>query len=207
MRHVLPVALVLSGAAACSFPSLTSSDAGTASDVSNAEDHGSSSSSGLDAASGDSSGGSSDSDVAGDSPSEEAPTGDGGPCDQDGDGYLSNSSVCGGNDCCDTDSSVHPGQTGWFTQQSHCKTFDYNCDGKDEPAYLSNLTCVLVWSVGCIPVCGGTSCLCKGQSCNTGYPGPDPGCGNAFQYDDCKPANAFSCTPTSLVPSQVQACR
>jgi hypothetical protein len=205
MRHVLQVAVVLAGVAACSFPSLTTSDGGAASDGYAEEQGSSSSSGGLDAASGDSSGGS-DSDAVDDSPAE-APTGDGGPCDQDNDGYRSNSSACGGNDCCDTDANVHPGQTSWFTQQSNCKTFDYNCNGKNEPAYSSNLSCVLVWSVGCIPVCGAASCLCKGQSCTTGYPGPDPGCGNAFQFDDCKPANAFSCTPTTLVQSQAQACR
>ena len=40
-------------------------------------------------------------------------------CDQDGDGYLAKGAPCFGNDCCDTDPNVHPGQTEYFTSPTH----------------------------------------------------------------------------------------
>lgn len=64
---------------------------------------------------------------AADDASPDAPS-DGPQCDQDGDGYFAVS--CGGNDCCDKDSRVHPGVTDFFEAKSACDSFDYDCDGQ-----------------------------------------------------------------------------
>ena len=42
---------------------------------------------------------------------------------------------CLGDDCCDTDPMVHPGQTAYFTSPSQCGSFDYDCDGTATPQY------------------------------------------------------------------------
>jgi hypothetical protein len=189
-------ALVLVIVVGCGFPDLSyeASDSGTPQDAANGTDGDSSSSSG---------GGDASPDSLVDGPTSDVrETGD--PCDQDGDGYKN--AMCGGNDCCDTDGNAHPGQTGWYAQQDACKSFDYDCDGKEEHEYPASLACGYVWSLGCIPSCSGTSCVCGGKACSTGYVGPDPGCGVAAEYDQCQPANAFSCTPKAIAPSQAQAC-
>lgn len=59
--------------------------------------------------------------------------------DKDGDRYSPSSgtkkcqanSMLGsvGDDCCDSDANVHPGQTAYFSTQTNCGGFDYNCDG------------------------------------------------------------------------------
>jgi len=199
MRALSPTLVLAVVVVGCGFPSLDyeASDGGTSKDAANETDGASSSSSGADAAH----------DSAVDGPtSDDASDGEAGdPCDQDGDGYKN--AMCGGNDCCDTDGKAHPGQTGWFTVQDHCSSFDYDCDGKEEHEYPASLTCGYVWSLGCIPTCSGTSCVCGGTACSTGYVGPDPGCGVGAEYDQCQPANAFSCTPKSIDSNQVQACR
>lgn len=51
-------------------------------------------------------------------------------CDEDGDGFLS--VACGGNDCCDSDPLVHPGQENFFDKPSKCGSWDYDCSGAVE---------------------------------------------------------------------------
>jgi hypothetical protein len=198
-RSRAPV-LVVVVVVGCGFPSLTyeAGDGGTPNDGT-APDGDSSSSGGADAAQ----------DWLVDVPSNDASASSSGgeagsSCDEDGDGY--DNAMCGGKDCCDHDANAHPGQTGWFAAQDNCKSFDYDCDGKEEREYPASLTCGYVWSLGCIPSCSGTSCVCGGMACSTGYVGPDPGCGVGAEYDQCQPANAFSCTPKAIAPMQVQAC-
>lgn len=200
MKQSPTVALILCSAAACGFPDLTSAtwDGGATAE--------SGSSSGVIDAS------SADGDATADAPrdvladrGETSLGADANPCDEDGDSYLS--MRCAGTDCCDIDSAAHPGETQWFTQADACGSFDYNCDGKQESEYPASLTCGYVWSVGCIPYCAGASCVCGGASCSTGYVGPDPGCGKSAEYDQCQPANVFSCSPKAIAPSQTQACR
>jgi hypothetical protein len=66
--------------------------------------------------------------------------------DVDGDGYGSVATVrCDGErapppgyvttggDCCDADPDAHPGQTLFGTKTTACGTFDFNCDGVQEP--------------------------------------------------------------------------
>jgi hypothetical protein len=195
--------LVLAIVVGCGFPNLSyeAGDGGPPQDGASTPDGDSSSSSGgADAAQdwlvdGPTSDGASSSSSGGEA---------GNPCDQDADGY--DNASCGGKDCCDTDAKAHPGQAAWFTAQDNCMSFDYDCDGKEEHEYPASLTCGYVWSLGCIPSCSGTSCVCGGVSCSTGYVGPDPGCGVGAEYDQCQPANAFSCAPKAIAPMQVQAC-
>jgi len=56
-------------------------------------------------------------------------------CDKDGDGVLD--PQCGGDDCCDTDPLVHPGQTSYFSKASACGSFDYDCNGSEEKRWTS----------------------------------------------------------------------
>jgi hypothetical protein len=56
------------------------------------------------------------------------------PCDRDGDGHRA-TGACGGDDCCDQDPVVFPGQQNFFASVSACGTFDYDCDGKPSPRF------------------------------------------------------------------------
>jgi hypothetical protein len=108
-------------------------------------------------------------------------------CDQDQDTYKADGSACGGNDCCDIDKLVHPGQTGWFQHPNACGNYDYDCSGKEEGEYPSNINCAGL--LGCPP--------------NSGYL-TDPGCGNSGPLYTCVLAG-ISCTLGTPI-AQVQAC-
>jgi hypothetical protein len=110
-------------------------------------------------------------------------------CDEDLDTYHAEGG-CGGNDCCDIDKQVHPGQTKFFTDASACGSFDYDCNGKADPQYPTSITCGGTGALGC-----------------TGGPGymSDPGCGNSGTYYQCVPNGALACKPGSPV-TQVQGC-
>ncbi len=86
--------------------------------------------------------------------------------DEDGDGYhapsgkkycQTNASL--GEDCCDTDNQVFPGQTAWFTQPNECGDFDYNCSGTEEKDrdYCSRVTSCSIYgaSTACCNGCAG----------------------------------------------------
>jgi len=73
--------------------------------------------------------------------------------DSDGDGHCpSSSKYCVGtqsgyrdscssyNDCCDTDSRAHPGQSSYYTSTNNCGSWDYNCDGTSTGIYCSGYT-------------------------------------------------------------------
>jgi hypothetical protein len=48
-------------------------------------------------------------------------------------------------DCCDagdTMRAVHPGQTAWFTAETPCGGFDYDCDGEETPEVGAGGSCV-----------------------------------------------------------------
>ncbi len=62
-------------------------------------------------------------------------------CEADHDGYKSMAVGCNGNDCCDTDANAHPGVTAYFTAPDACGSFDYNCNGKVDAEYATNVTC------------------------------------------------------------------
>lgn len=72
------------------------------------------------------------------------------PCDLDCDG--SRALACGGDDCCDSDSNVHPGQSAFFTTKNACGDFDYNCDGVEQKQLGLGKACSRpFWDNSCSP--------------------------------------------------------
>jgi hypothetical protein len=108
-------------------------------------------------------------------------------CDVDGDGYLATGAPCFGNDCCDIDSDVHPGQTQYFRSPSQCGSYDYDCDGIATPEYAV------------------ASCQWVGLGC-TGDGFVDiTACGVTAAFTVCTATSALTCTAD--VGSLIQACR
>lgn len=73
-----------------------------------------------------------------------------------------------GQDCCDKDANVHPGQGAWFTSKNNCGDWDYNCSGGIEYQYPTTTE-------------GG----CTGwPSCDQiqGWKGGRPDCGQSRDY-------------------------
>ncbi len=100
---------------------------------------------------------------------------DGTSDDADGDGYTT-----ADGDCDDGDPDVHPGQTLFFDTPSNSGSFDYDCDGVEEPQTEAEFdcpaaSCVLIqegWMDG-VPACGndarwGVSCAME-SSCTTQF--------------------------------------
>jgi hypothetical protein len=111
-------------------------------------------------------------------------------CDQDGDGHEATGVLCGGDDCCDTDAHVHPGETAFYSTPGNCGGFDYNCDGKETPQY------------------GAAGCSWNTFSCDgDGFDAPIPSCGDVGTFTSCSVPwyNVFSCNGSNQ--SQAQACR
>jgi hypothetical protein len=124
-------------------------------------------------------------DVVSDRAFEAAPDAD--PCDKDGDGFLDakNKAQCGStaDDCCDTDFDAHPKQSGWYTVQDHCNSFDYNCDGTLQGEYAINVACTGGGALGCSGTAGFMA---------------DPGCGGSGEfYSSCVPTGLTTCGFTS----------
>jgi hypothetical protein len=113
-------------------------------------------------------------------------------CDFDQDKYLNakNAQCTGGNDCCDTDKNAHPGVTAFFTTADACGSFDYNCNGKEDPQYATSLTCGGTAATGCT---GGAGFL------------TDPGCGNSAPFYQCVGNGLLACKPGNQI-SQTQGC-
>ncbi len=151
----------------------------------------------------DGSGSSGGADATGTLPLDGAPAADGPPdvaapkpeagpvtCDQDGDGHLAEGAACGGDDCCDTDKNVHPGQTAFFTKPGACGGFDYDCSGKIVEQY------------------GAASCSWDAFSCSgDGFAAPVPSCGQSGNFTSCGVPwyDVFTCHGSDA--PQVQGCR
>jgi hypothetical protein len=105
-------------------------------------------------------------------------------CDFDLDTFLATGATCGGNDCCDTDKKAHPGVTAFFVQPDDCGSFDYDCNGKDDPQYPISLSCGGTGATGCT---GGSGFL------------SDPGCGNTGPYYTCVANGLLACKPGSPI--------
>jgi len=98
-------------------------------------------------------------------------------------GYVDNKT-----DCDDGDSRVHPGQQSYFdTRSAGVQSFDYNCDGKEDPQFTATV-----------------ACLKDGGSCTgEGWETTVPGCGQEASFVPCK---AGSCTPEPATTKK-QTCR
>jgi hypothetical protein len=111
----------------------------------------------------------------------------GDPCDLDQDGYKAMGGSCGGNDCCDYDSRANPGDTSFYAAADACGSFDYDCNGKDDPEY-GRVNCTLGFFV------------CNGD----GFDQTIPACGVAATFDTCNDAVVTCTTSQSQAP---QGCR
>ena len=130
---------------------------------------------------------SSDAGPAGEAGSPEAAPVTGTSCDHDGDGHLAVGPPCFGDDCCDSDPDVHPGQTAYFTTPSQCGGFDYDCDGAATPQY------------------GVASCTWAGLGCAGDGFVNGAACGDTAPFTVCAMATVLTCVGS--VGSLTQACR
>ena len=108
-------------------------------------------------------------------------------CDQDGDGHLAAGPPCFGDDCCDTDANVHPGQTAYFTSASLCGGYDYDCDGASTPEY------------------GVANCQWVGLGCTGDGFVSAADCGETAPFSVCASTSVVTCAAS--VGSLTQACR
>jgi hypothetical protein len=120
-------------------------------------------------------------------------------CDCDKDGFFPLGSGCDGGpgpvpDCDDADELIKPTQT--FVDEFrwtslHPIAFDWNCDGKVDRAYATNLNCGGLVLTGCT---GGT-----------GFKGAGPGCGSPDDYFECKGVNGVCAA--AKVDTRNQLCK
>jgi hypothetical protein len=115
------------------------------------------------------------------------------PCDQDQDGYLAKGS-CGGNDCDDLDRNTNPGVTAFQTAMPPSTqpiAGDWNCDGRVQKQYPTNLACSGNGVLGCT---GGNGFIL------------DPGCGGAGPFGTCESSGGLApCMPVST-SNEAQGC-
>jgi hypothetical protein len=119
------------------------------------------------------------------------------PCDCDGDGYLSDSMACGGNDCDDEDNRVHPGQTQYFAERSPNDRvgFDYDCSGtldRDPLQGSTALSCLDLDLLACENV--------------QGFQAPLPACGQPGSWAECKGV-LLVCSASVLDTNVIARCR
>jgi hypothetical protein len=124
-------------------------------------------------------------------PDDAAAPADGSPvnagCDQDMDGHAARGG-CGGDDCCDTDARAYPGELAYYDGQDACGSFDYDCNGTDDPQY---------GQAGCkLDFLGGS---CSGDGFDKVI-----ACGASGSYTSCSYA-VFSCNTSGS--TRVQGCR
>jgi hypothetical protein len=123
--------------------------------------------------------------------------------DGDGDGYGTTTSQCLcsatgsytarlSTDCYDSNASVHPGQTTYFSVHRGDGSFDYNCDSSASKRYTSTYSCT-----GAVYVC---------VSSTAGYTSSVPACGNSGTWGSSCSATLTTCGPASSVSRQ-QTCR
>ncbi len=110
-----------------------------------------------------------------------------GGCDLDCDGALAEG-PCGGDDCSDAESSVYPGQDGWFTAPRADGSFDYDCNGAEEMEHTTSK-------------CSGTVCTAA-QDVFLAIDTTDVACGVTGTFGNC----STLCAPSST-EQLTQRCR
>lgn len=111
--------------------------------------------------------------------------------DSDEDGYASTIIGSCGLDCADMDPNANPDQEA-FSDVRHAggpgqpPTFDWNCDGTEEPEHANAITCSI-------------------EACDSGegWLDPLPECGQPGRWGRC----TTGCTEEVLEPARVQRCR
>ena len=129
--------------------------------------------------------------------------------DSDGDGYGTGASQCwcsGGSypytatnssDCYDTNASVNPGQSNYFTYNRGDGSYDYNCNGAQEQQYSGS-------SAGCDWDTVLIDCDLNGSA---GWDGSTPSCGSSGQWnDDCDATYDPICYAFCLLSSDPIGC-
>lgn len=106
--------------------------------------------------------------------------------DRDGDRHT----TCAG-DCDDEARDVHPGQAAFFTSPQH-GSFDYDCDGKEEPESTDTVSCTVE----------GEACVGAGW----GATQPVPPCGETGSFIECQMVAGKKCNERPA-EDRVQACR
>ncbi len=101
-------------------------------------------------------------------------------------GYVPNSL-----DCDDLDPAAHPGQLAFFNVSTKgTRTFDYNCDGVEQPE-----------------AAGLVSCLNVGMSCQgDGWVGTIPACGQAGVWGKCNKQGSGQPGCGTTTSSKIQSC-
>lgn len=118
-------------------------------------------------------------------------------CDEDGDGHLS--LACGGDDCCDSDPDVHPGQEGFFDKPSKCGGWDYDCSGTvEKETELPVAECRREGIPG-----GGVGCYGYAFEGPAWHGTEAPGCGEAGTVIDACDSDCYPVKPTK----RTQRCR
>ncbi len=102
-----------------------------------------------------------------------------------------------GGDCCDQDNKANPGQTAFYSTTDACDSFDYNCDGKEEPRDAQSTTCT-----------DPSVCSTAADVCGAGEPGwPRPGmippCGEKEPYVE-RCLGAPTCNPADTKPQRCE---
>ena len=113
-------------------------------------------------------------------------------CDVDKDDAGSAKPPCCGNDCDDTNDAAVPGQTAYFTKPRAGNSFDYDCNGSDDPDDNQ-----LFKHTGVLECGGATDCVnppegfVKGTKC---------GSMSMSDYRTCHLENVTMCVPTAKQP-------
>jgi len=85
--------------------------------------------------------------------------------DADSDGYITTSCNVTGTDCWDSNASVYPGQTAWFTSPYVVGNYDYNCSGVYEKLYTETCEADCFGWDGAVPACGASGTYCQDVDC------------------------------------------
>lgn len=113
--------------------------------------------------------------------------------DRDGDGEAPSTAGACGTDCNDNNKDVFSKQTVFFTSgytTGLTVSFDYNCDGKQEPQYPTVGKCTV------------TGALC---TVTDGWQSSVPACGKSGKYITACAKTSFGCIPNGI--DRVQPCR
>ena len=117
-------------------------------------------------------------------------------CDCDGDQHPAMGGSCGGQDCDDLDPLVHEEQTEYFATARLGGSFDYDCDGVEEPnpeqLYGGS------FDADGVPVCT-NECLTAPPA--PGYSKALYACGTTQFYYQCNPAVSAPPCETVIIPA------
>ena len=95
-------------------------------------------------------------------------------------------------DCCDTDADAKPGQVAYFTMETDCGGFDFDCSGTEEVQFT-----------------GFGGCTCNDPNCSQtpGWSGAEPSCGGPGDRVSGCTGEPCSATCTPMTTSVAQGCR